>query len=33
MLVSDNDLEYLTEAEQIIEWFKEIRQSYDGLVY
>jgi hypothetical protein len=33
--VSDNDLEYLTgeEAEQIIEWFKEIPQSYDRLVF
>jgi hypothetical protein len=35
LLVSDNDLKYLTreEAEQIIEWFKEIPQSYDRLVF
>jgi len=35
LLVSDNDLEYLTrqEAEQIIERFKEIPQSYDRLVF
>jgi len=34
-LVSDNDLKYLTreEAEQIIERFKEIPQSYDRLVF
>jgi hypothetical protein len=35
LLVSDNDLKYLTreEAEQIIERFKEIPQSYDRLVF
>jgi hypothetical protein len=35
LLVSDNDLKYLTreEAEQIIEHFKEIPQTYDRLVF
>jgi hypothetical protein len=35
LLVSDNDLKYLTreEAEQIIELFKEIPQTYDRLVF
>jgi hypothetical protein len=35
LLVSNNDLKYLTreEAEQIIERFKEIPQSYDRLVF
>jgi hypothetical protein len=35
LLVSDDDLKYLTreEAEQIIERFKEISQSYDRLVF
>jgi hypothetical protein len=35
LLVSDNDLKYLTreEAAQIIERFKEIPQSYDRLVF
>jgi hypothetical protein len=35
LLVSDNDLKYLTreEAEDIIERFKEIPQSYDRLVF
>jgi hypothetical protein len=35
LLVSDNDLKYLTrqEAEQIIERFMEIPRSYDRLVF
>jgi hypothetical protein len=35
LLVSDNDLKYLTreEAEQIIERFEELPQSYDRLLF